>query len=136
MRPVLLVPAALVAASLASPAAAAPGVCTARADEPAILGGMVLGTGAFTCDGPRPGMTVTVCVEAFSPLETVGWVVEECETDSAALAASVETTAYACVMRTVPVLVRTAAKGWNADGNAATATSAPAWAPGFGSCGP
>ena len=129
--------AALTLAVAAAPAASATGVCVARADAPYTSGALAFGTGAFACDGPREGMTVTVCVESFAPLESKGWRTEGCATATAAgPAAAVEETASACVQRRAPVLVRTTATGANAAGESASATSAPAWAPGFGSCGP
>ena len=135
-----LLAAGLAAAALPSGAASATSLhptCSARADMPMIVDAAVIATGAFGCVSPRPGMSVTVCVELLAPVESPVWTPDNCSTNTAiGSVLAVEDTVHACVQRQAPVLVRTAVKGWNEWGNSATATSTPTWAPGYGSCGP
>lgn len=132
-----LLPAAIAAAVLSSiPSASAAGACVATADTPSTAGAGVLGSGSFVCDGPRAGMTVTVCIESAPVFLPVLWTVENCTTRTLSSASSVSENVFACVQTPTPVLVRTTADGSNAADEHATAVSAPNWAPGFGSCGP
>lgn len=140
MRRFLLL--AVLVTATAPPASAA--ACAASADQPYTAGAGVIGSGEFFCSPSVPegyegyeGMTVTVCIESAPVVLPLLWTVENCVTETAGgFAHSAQATVFACVQTPTPVLVRTTAEGSNAAGATGHMTSAPTWAPGFGSCGP
>ncbi len=73
--------------------------------------------GEYTCDGPRPELSVRVCIEA---LDTTGWEPVACDTADATGVAQVRAETYGCwyglwLIRAVAVgTASTGEHGWSA----------------------
>lgn len=109
----------LLAAMSAAPAHASAD-CVVEADPPR-SGAVISAVGRFTCATPRPGMTITVCLEYLGNGPRSPWLSNDCRTVTAGSPVQVvEAVDAGCPHG---LLYRTAAWASNADGSYGEAQS-------------